>query len=99
MSPERLCQSLIITDADVHSQSSDGDPNGGIRGRTDGAEGVCNSIGGTTISANQTPQSSQGINHQPKNTYGGTHGSSCICSRGWPYLPSMGGEALGSMEA
>jgi hypothetical protein len=39
------------------------------------------------------PQSSQGLNHQPKSTHGGTHGSSRICSRGWPYWASMGGEA------
>jgi hypothetical protein len=26
---------------------------------------------------------------------GGTHVSSCICSRGWPKQPSMGREALG----
>ena len=39
-------------------------------------------------------QSSQGLNHQPKNTHGETHGSSCICSRGWPSQSSMGGEAL-----
>jgi hypothetical protein len=33
--------------------------------------------------------------HQPRST----HGSSCICSRGWPCHASMGGEALGSMQA
>ena len=32
---------------------------------------------------------------QPKTT----HGSSCICSRGWPCWTSMGGEALGPVEA
>jgi hypothetical protein len=74
-------------------------PNGGGRGRTEGAEGVCNPIGRTTISTNQTPQSSHGLNHQPKSTRGGTHGSRCICSRGLPYLVSMGGEALGPVEA
>jgi hypothetical protein len=34
------------------------DPNGGVRGRNEGAEGVCNPIGRTTISTNQTFQSS-----------------------------------------
>jgi hypothetical protein len=29
--------------------------NGGVRGRTEGAEGVCSLIGGTTISNNQNP--------------------------------------------
>jgi len=31
-----------------------GDPNGGVREKTEGAEGVCNTIGRTTISTNQT---------------------------------------------
>ena len=70
-------------------------PNGGARERTQGAEGVCSPIGGTTIWTNQYPQSSQGLNHQPKSTHGGTYGSSCICSRGWPCSISLGGEALG----
>jgi hypothetical protein len=29
--------------------------------------------------------------HQPKKTHGGTLGSNCICSRGWPSQSSMGG--------
>jgi hypothetical protein len=74
-----------------------GDPNGGVRGRAEGAEGVFKPIR-ITISNNQTPQSSQGLDHQPKSTHEGTHGSSCICGRGWPYLASMGGEALGPMK-
>jgi hypothetical protein len=65
------------------------DPNGGVRGRTEETEGIFNPIGRTAISIKQTPpQSSQGLHHQPKSTHGGTHGSSCICSRGWPYLVS-----------
>ena len=43
------------------------------------------------------PQSSQGLNHQPKSTHGRT--PSCICSRGWPNWSSMRGEALGSVKA
>jgi hypothetical protein len=39
------------------------------------------------------------MNHQPKRTNGGTHGSSHIGSRGWSYRTSMGGEALGPMKA
>jgi hypothetical protein len=31
--------------------------------------------------------------------HGATHGSNYICSRGWPYLASMGGEALGPVDA
>jgi len=32
-----------------------GDPKGGVREKTEGAEGVCKPIGRTTISTNQTP--------------------------------------------
>jgi hypothetical protein len=56
-------------------------------------------IGRTTISTNQIPQSSQGLNHQPRSTHGETHGSSCICSREWPRRSSMGGEILGPVKA
>jgi hypothetical protein len=38
------------------------------------------------------------LNHQPKNAHGGTHGSSCICSRGWSSRTSMGGQALGPVK-
>jgi hypothetical protein len=65
---------------------------GRVRERTEKAEKVCNPIGRITISTIQIPQSSQGLSHQPRSTHGGTHGSSCICSRGWP--SSIGGEAL-----
>ena len=75
-------------------------PNGGVREKTEGAEGDCNPRGRTTISANHTPpQSSQGLNHGPKSTHGGTYGSSCICSRGWPCWASMREEALSLVKA
>ena len=45
------------------------------------------------------PQSSQGLNHQPKSAHRRTHGSSHICSRGWPCCSSVGGEALGPVKA
>jgi hypothetical protein len=38
-----------------------------LREKTEGAEVVCNSLGRTTISTNQ---SSQEINHQPRSTHG-----------------------------
>ena len=72
---------------------------GGARERTQGAEEVCSPIGGAPIWTNQHPQSSQGLNHQPKSTHGGNHGSSCICSKGWPCGTSMRGEALGLVKA
>ena len=54
-------------------------PNEGARKSTQGAKGVCNPIGGTTIKLTSTPQSCV---------------SSCICIRRWPSRPSMGGKAL-----
>ena len=48
-----------------------GDPNGEVRARTVGAEGVCNLIGRTT----STNQASPELNHQPKST-----------QRGYPWL-------------
>jgi hypothetical protein len=53
----------------------------------------------TTKQIPPTPWSSQGLNHQPKSTYGETHDSTCLCSTGLPYLASMGGEALVPVEA
>jgi hypothetical protein len=74
-------------------------PNEGARENTQGAEGVFSPIGGTTIWTNQYPQTPQGLNHQSKKTYGGTNGSNCMCSRGWPSQLSMGEEALGPGKA
>jgi hypothetical protein len=72
-----------------------GVPNRGVREGAEGVEGVCNPIGRTTTSTKQTPQNSQELNHQQRST----HGSSCICSRGWPCHASMEGEILGPMKA
>jgi len=83
----------------VNHWNEHGDHKGGVRGKTEGAEGVCNLIGRTTTSTNQMPQSNQGLNHQPRGTHGATCISSHICSRGWPYLVSMGGEVLGPVKA
>jgi hypothetical protein len=41
------------------------------------------------------PQRSQELKHQLKSTHGKSLGSRYICSRGWPYLASMGREASG----
>jgi len=54
----------------ANDQTENGLLNGVVRERTKGGEGVCNSIG-RTISTKQTPQSSQGLNHQPMSAYGG----------------------------
>jgi hypothetical protein len=34
-----------------------------------------------------------------QNSFKLNHGSSCICSRGWPSRSSMGGEVLGPVKA
>jgi hypothetical protein len=34
------------------------------------------------------------VNHYPNSIHGGIYDSRYICSREWPYLESMGGEAL-----
>ena len=69
------------------------------RERTKGAGGVCNPIGRTTISTNESTQSSQRLNHQPKSTHREGHSSSHIYSRGWPCLAPVEGEAFGSVKA
>jgi hypothetical protein len=53
-------------------------PNGGAGGSTQGAGGICNPIGGTTIWTNQYPP-------PPSRA----HVSSCICIRRWPSRPSV----------
>jgi hypothetical protein len=68
-------------------------PDGEVGEGTEGAEGVCSPKEGATMLTG--PWSSQGLDHQPKNTHGGTHGTGCICSRGWPCWTYVGGEALG----
>jgi hypothetical protein len=70
------------------------DLNGRIRGRAKELKGIATPIGRTTVSINQTPQSSKELNHQPKSTHGCVHCSSYICSRGLPHLASVGGEIL-----
>jgi hypothetical protein len=86
LSPERQCQCLTIQKWMLTAThwTEHRVPNGRARERTQGAEGVCSPIGGTTIWTNQYPQSSQLLNHQPKSTQGGTQGFSHICRRGWP---------------
>jgi hypothetical protein len=39
------------------------------------------------------------VTKPPKSTHGGTYRSSCICSREWPCWTSIGGEALGPVNA
>jgi hypothetical protein len=55
--PERLCQILTNTDADVYSQTLDWarGPHGEVRARTVGAERFCNLMRRTTIPTNQNP--------------------------------------------
>jgi hypothetical protein len=80
--------------SDKH-QTEREDTSGRIRARTEGAERVCNPIARTTISTNQTPPKLQGT----KTTNHRAHISSWTCTRGWPYLASVGGEPLAPVEA
>jgi hypothetical protein len=79
-------------------QTEHEDLNGRIRGKTDGAERVCNPLGKTTLSTNQIPLSSQGPNHQSKSTHGGTIASNYLCSRGWPCYVLLRAEAFSLVE-
>ena len=54
-------------------------PNGGARESTQGAKGICNPIGGTTLWTNQYPRALD---------------SNCICIKRWPSQPSLEREAL-----
>ena len=53
----RLCRGLANTEVDAYRQLLDGyrAPNGVARESTQGAEGICNPIGGTTILTTQLP--------------------------------------------
>jgi hypothetical protein len=54
----------------ANHQSEHRDRNGGVRGRTEGAEGVYNPIGkkkkNNIINQSEPPQRSQGVNQQPE---------------------------------
>jgi len=71
------------------------DPSRRAKGRTEGDEEDCYPIG-RTISTKWTTQR---LNHQPKSTHRGIHGSRYIFSRGWSYLTSVGGKTLGPVKA
>jgi hypothetical protein len=63
---------------------------------TEEAEGVCRPKGkGATVSINQIPLSSQGLDNQPKSTHGGNHNTGCICGREWPCWTLVRGIVLG----
>jgi len=92
--PARACQIQRWMLAANH-WTEKGIPIRRIRERIERAEGSCNSKW-TTMPINQ---SFQGLNHYPKTIHGLTHGSSCICSGGWPCWAPMEGEALGPDKA
>jgi hypothetical protein len=100
LSPESLYQSLTNREADAHGQTiglSTGIPMEELeKGLKELKEFA--TPGRTSVSTNQTTQSSQTLNHQKKCTHGGTHGSSRIYSQGLHCLASMGEEALGSVK-
>jgi len=74
--------------------TENGVPNGGARERTEGAEGVCNSIGRATKSINQR------LNHQPKNMHmEGPMAPIAYVAEDGPCRASVGGEDLGPVKA
>jgi hypothetical protein len=55
----------------ANHQTDHRNTNGGVRGRTEGTEGVSNLIERIIVSTNQTPpHSSYGLNLQPKSSHG-----------------------------
>jgi len=78
-----------------------GDPKRRVRERTEGVEGDCNPIRRTTILTRpgQPPPLPELPGTKTPIHMEGPHGSSCICSRGLSYLATVGGEALGLVEA
>jgi hypothetical protein len=79
----------------VNHWTEHGVPNGTVRGRTEGAEGIYN-LKGRTISTKQIPQRSQGLNHQPKSIHGGAGGhmaparyvaKDCLVGHHWEESP------------
>nr|AAS66212.1 LRRG00121 [Rattus norvegicus] len=90
----RICQIQRRMIA-VNYLTENGNPLGGIRERTDRAEGACNTIR-TTMSTNQ---SFQELNHYPKTIHGLTHYSTCICSREEPCWGTSGRGSPWSCQA
>jgi hypothetical protein len=54
---------------------------GGVGEGTEVAEWIYNPMEGATVLTGQTIQSSWELDHQPKNTQGGTCGAGRICGR------------------
>ena len=99
LSSERLCPHLTKTDEGASNHWTDpGDPNGRVRGKTEELKRRF-PIGGTPVSTNWTPQSSQRLSHQPKSIHGSVGGTGYICSRGLPNHASVGWQALVPVEA
>jgi hypothetical protein len=104
LSSQRLYNHLTKANADTANHWTEPRQSSGtIRERTEVAEGVCQPIGRTIVSTNQTPQSSQGLNHQPKSVY--VYMGQCmapttsVAEDCLMWLASVGGEMLGSVKA
>jgi hypothetical protein len=57
-------------------------------------KGFSSPVGRAKVSTSQASLELPGLDHQPKDIHGETHGSGLICDRQWPCWTSMGGEAL-----
>jgi hypothetical protein len=60
---------------------------------------VCSPMERATVLIGRMLWTSQGLNQQPKNTHGATHGGGHICGRRWPCWTSVGGVVIGSEDA
>ena len=90
--PERVSQSLTNIEANAGSQ-----PLECAQGpeKTGGSEGVCNPIKQQYQPICSSPPTEfPGTKPLTKSSHGVIHGSSWLCSRGWPYWTSVGGKAL-----
>ena len=98
LSPERLCQSLMYTEAEAYSQPLDWAQGCLLKELEKGLKELRGFAAPWKEQQRQqarTPGSSQGLDHQPNNTHGTTHGPDHICGWRWPCWTSVGGETLG----
>ena len=82
--PEKLCHCLTNIEADAYSQTM-GSPMDELEKGLKELKGFGTHRKTSNINKPDPPtHNSQELNHQAKSTHGVTHGSSYICSRGWP---------------
>jgi hypothetical protein len=76
----------------ANPRTEPGDPSGRARRRTEGAEGACNPIRKNNINSLDHPEFPGTKLPTKENTQRESQVSRYMCSRGCPYLISMGGD-------